>query len=146
MPKLGTELGAVQTPLIEYAQAVGWEYLAPDDCLRMRKGEEGFILESVFVDQMQRLNPDFMDNLLAEELIRRLNLIRPNIEGNREIWEHLRGVRTVYVPNLKLDRNVSFMDKENLSRNSLQVTDEFVFKRGRAGIRPDVVFLVNYLI
>lgn len=140
---LGSERGAVQKPLIEYAVQVGWEYVSPDEALRLRGGETGFIFKELFVDQMQKLNPGFMDNLLAEELIKNLQRIPPNIEGNLKAWEYLKGLQTIFVPNEKRERNVTFIDTENFQRNSFQVTDEFSFTNERKTIRPDIIFLIN---
>jgi hypothetical protein len=38
----------------------------------------------VLEERLLRFNPEFMDVALAGEVIRRLNLLRPTIEGNRE--------------------------------------------------------------
>ena len=34
----GDERGDVQNPLIKYATNVGWEYISPDEALRLRGG------------------------------------------------------------------------------------------------------------
>jgi len=143
MSKLGGERRAVQDPLIEYAQKVGWEFVDRDEALRLRGGESGLLFKELFINQMQKLNPGFMDHLLAEELIRRLQRIPPNIEGNLHAWEYLKGLRTVFVPNEKRERNVRFLDTRNIDRNVFHVTDEFRFNNGTHAIRADVVFLIN---
>ncbi len=140
---LGGERAAVQNPIIEYAVEMGWEYVEPEEALRLRGGKEGFIFREVFIDQIQRLNSDFMDRIMAEDLIKRLKRIPPGIEGNLQAWEHLRGLRAVYVPYEKRERNVTFIDAENVERNVFQVTDEFSFTNGTHTIRPDIVFLIN---
>ncbi|RLG25697.1 type I restriction endonuclease subunit R [Methanosarcinales archaeon] len=143
MSLLGGERGAVQNPLLKYATEVGWEYISPDEALRLRGGRTGFVLRELFIDQMQRLNQDFMDHLLAEELIKRLERIRPNIEGNEVALEYIKGLRTVFVPNEKRERNVRFVDTEEFERNRFHVTDEFSFTNGSKTIRPDLVLLIN---
>ena len=140
---LGGEQWAVQNPMINYAQDVGWQYISRDDALRLRGGEIGLILRETFIDQMVRLNAGFMDNLLAEELIKRLERVQPNIEGNLMAWEYLKGLRAVFVPNKKRERDVTFIDTDNINRNTFQVTDEFQFTNGSKTIRQDVVFLIN---
>ncbi|MGB9937300.1 MAG: type I restriction endonuclease subunit R [Methanobacterium sp.] len=140
---LGGERQSVQNPMIEYAMEIGWEYISPDDCLRLRCGREGFILKDVFVSQMQRLNDSFMDHLLAEELIKIISKVPPNIEGNLVAWEYLKGLRSVFVPNEKRERNVTFIDTSNIEKNTFHVTDEFSFTNGTKTIRPDVAFLIN---
>jgi len=143
MAHLGSERGAVQNPLIRYATEAGWEYLPPDEALRLRRGEEGAVLHEVLVKQLQRLNPGVVDLRRAEELIRRLVRVRPNIEGNLEAWEYLKGLKTVFVETERRERNVRLLDTTNVEVNSFHVTDEFTFTNGTHTIRPDVVFLIN---
>jgi len=40
MPGLTSERYTVQNPLIRYATQAGWEYLSPDEALRLRGGED----------------------------------------------------------------------------------------------------------
>jgi len=157
--KIGGERNSVQNPLINYVKEptaeyvtldgkkillnLGWEYVIPDESLRLRGGETGFVFKEIFINQMQKLNPEFMDHLMAEDLIRKLERITPNIEGNLIAWEYLKGLRTVFVPNEKRERNVKFIDTENIERNTFHHTGEFSFTNGNRTIRPDVVFLIN---
>lgn len=159
MTKLGGERYFVQNPIINYAQDpsaeyslpdgkkiilnLDWEYVNPNEALRLRGGKSGLVFKEIFIDQIQRLNPDFMDHLLAEELIKKLERIPPNIEGNFMAWEYLKGLKTVFVPNDKRERNVTFIDAENIDRNTFHVTDEFEFTNSVKTIRPDIVFLIN---
>ncbi len=156
---LGGERYSVQKPLIGYVREpsaeytasdgkkafldLGWEYIGPDEALRLRGGKTGFVFRELFINQMQKLNPGYMDHLLAEELIKRIDRIPPNIEGNQIAWEYLKGLKTVFVPNEKRERNVTFIDTENIDRNTFHVTDEFTFTSGSKTIRPDVIFLIN---
>jgi len=156
---LGGERYSVQKPLIGYVRDLsaeyktsdgkkafldlGWEYISPDEALRLRGGKTGFVFRELFINQMQKLNPGFMDHLLAEELIKGLERIPPSIEGNLIAWEYLKGLKTVFVPNEKRERNVRFVDTENIDRNTFHVTDEFAFTNGSKTIRPDIVFLIN---
>ncbi|MEA2075109.1 MAG: HsdR family type I site-specific deoxyribonuclease, partial [Euryarchaeota archaeon] len=156
---LGGERYSVQKPLIGYVREptaeyvtsegkkvyinLGWDYVSPDEALRLRGGTTGFVFKELFINQMQALNPDFMNLELAEELIKRLERIPPNIEGNLVAWEYLKGLRNIFVPDENRERNVRFIDTENIDRNVFQVTDEFSFTNGSKTIRPDVVFLIN---
>lgn len=143
MNSFGNERASVQQPLINYATDVGWEYIAPEKALRLRGGETGFLFKNIFINQMQRLNPLFMNQLLAEELIKKLERIAPNIEGNLTAWEYLKGLKTVFVSDEKRERNVRFIDTEDINNNTFNVTDEFSFTNGNKTIRPDIVFLIN---
>lgn len=157
---LGGERNSVQRPIIDYVIresqteyttpdgqtiliSLGWEHVSRDEALRLKGGETGIVFKEIFINQIQRLNPDFMDHLLAEDLIKRLERVPPNIEGNLIIWEYLKGLNSVFVPNEKRERNVRFIDTENIKRNTFHVTEEFSFSNGSKTIRPDIVFLIN---
>ncbi|VUT24554.1 MAG: hypothetical protein MASP_00571 [Candidatus Methanolliviera sp. GoM_asphalt] len=158
MGLLGGERYSVQDPIINYVREpsveyttsngkkvflnLGWEYIGPKEASRLRGGNTGFLFKELFISQMQKLNP-FMGRELAEELIKKLERIPPNIEGNFIAWEYLKGLRTVFVPGEKREKNIKFIDTKKINRNSFHVTDEFIFTNGNKTIRPDLVFLIN---
>ncbi|MEM4406357.1 MAG: type I restriction endonuclease subunit R [Candidatus Methanomethylicaceae archaeon] len=143
MMALGAERPAVQSPLVRYATQVGWTYLPPEEALRLRRGDAGLVLHEVLVQQLQRLNPDVVDVQKAEEVIRRLLLVQPSIEGNLQAWEFLKGLKTVFDKAENREWNVRFLDPANVEANTFHVTEEFRFHNGIYTIKPDVVFLVN---
>ena len=159
MSPLGGERYSVQKPIINYVKEssaeyvsqdgnkvflkLGWEYVSPDEALRLRGGKTGLVFKEIFINQMQRLNSGFMDHLLAEEVIKKLETVLPNIEGNFTAWKYLKGLGTIFVPGEKRERNIKFLDTEDVDRNTFHVTDEFEFTNGTKTIRPDIVFLVN---
>ena len=140
-----SEKDSVQKPILKYAQEIGWKYVSPDESLRMRCGETGLIHRETFIKQIMRLNSDFADLEVANILIKRLETdIRPDIEGDFTVWDHLQGNRTVFISEERRDRDVTFMDFDNVERNEFQVTEEFSFTNGvTSPNRPDIVFLVN---
>lgn len=140
--KLGTEMGSVQYPLINYAKEVGWTYLKPEEILLMRGGESGLLLQETFLKQVQRLNPAILDHARAEDLAKRLVRVLPRIEGNLEAWEYLRGLKTVFVPAEKRERNVRLLS-DNWEENTYHVTDELRFYNGAHRIRLDAAFFIN---
>lgn len=140
---LQSEKAMVQNPLIRYAIEAGWEYIEPYDALRLRGGESEVIFPDVLISQLQRLNPGMVDHTKAQEVIRRILGIRPNIEGNLEAWEYLKGLKTVFVEAEKREKNVRLLDPEKPESNVFHVTDEFKFTSGNYSIKPDVVFLIN---
>jgi type I restriction enzyme, R subunit len=142
MEKLGGERKAVQDTLIKYACQIGWDYVKPEEALRLRGGNTGSIFKEIFTNQMLKLNENFIDNLMVEELIRKLERLPTRVEGNMEAWEYLRGLKTVFLPLEKREKNVIFLD-ENISNNTFHVTDEFTFTNGTKTNRYDVVFLIN---
>jgi len=143
MSSLGQERTAVQDPILDYVQEIGWEYVSPDEASRLKRGETGFVFRDVFIRQMQKLNSDFMDTILAEQLLKEITRIPATIEGNFTAWEYLKGLKTIFVPDKNREKNIKFIDMENIERNVFQVTDEFSFTNGNNRIRLDIVFLIN---
>jgi len=140
------ERKGVQNPLLRYAEEAGWTYLPPEEALRLRRGEDSPVLHAVLVERLQNLNPGVVDSVTkAEEIAGRLVRVRPNIEGNLEVWEYLKGLKTVFVEAERRERNVRLLDVNRIEANAFHVTDEFRFVSGRTAIRADVVFLVNGL-
>src|SRR4030042_4245330 len=139
---LGNEKSSVQNPLILYATEIGWTYISQEDALTLRVGETGFVFKETFKSQLQKLN-DFITQPLAEDLIRKIEAIPPTIQGNLDAWEYLKGLKTVFVPKEKRERNVRLIDTKNINNNTFHITDEFTFTNGTKTIRCDVVFLIN---
>lgn len=121
---------------------LGWEYVSPEDALKLRGDERGFVFRDTLHSQLIKLN-NFITPELIDELIKKIERIPPSIEGNFIAWEYLKGLRTVFVPEEKRERNVKLIDTENIENNTFHVTDEFVFTNGTKTIRLDLVFLIN---
>nr|MBP8976077.1 HsdR family type I site-specific deoxyribonuclease [Bacteroidota bacterium] len=159
MNPLGGEYYSVQKPILHYVQdldveyvapngtkvllRLGWDYVPPEEALRLRGGETGIVFRDVFINQLQKLNPDFADRTMAEELIKKIEAVPSTIEGNFTIWEYLKGLKTVFVPSEKRERNITLLDTRNIDRNTFHITDEFRFTNGTKTIRQDIVFLIN---
>jgi len=142
--KLSSEYGMVQEPFGRYGDEIGWTSLTAEEALRLRGGPECPILREVFLEQVQRLNPGVVTSYeVAEELLGRLLRVRPDIEGNLEAWEYLRGLKTVFVAAEKREKNVRLLDADALRNNTFHITEEYRFTNGRFAIRPDIVFLIN---
>ena len=140
---LGSERGSVQNPFIRYAEEVGWEYLPREEALRLRKGETGLLLQEVFIERLIALNPGVVDRPRAEEVAERLKRLRPSIEGNKEAWEYLKGLKTVFIPEERRERNIRLIDPSRPEANRFHITDELVFSSGQHRIRFDLVLFVN---
>ena len=140
---LGSERAAVQNPFIRYAQEVGWTYLPPEEAKRLRRGETGLLLHDVFVSQVIALNPGVADLQRAEGLAQRLAGVPPNIEGNLQVWEYLKGLKTLFIPHERRERNVRLLDPLHPEANSFHITDELTLQSGNRRIRLDVALFVN---
>lgn len=154
-----TERDSVQNPMVSYVAEpkaeydassgrrllfkLGWEYLDRDEVVTLRGGQTGLVLQQVFRDQIIKLNPDFMTEEKASELLRQLELIPSTVEGNLTIWEYLKGVKTVFDDQEKRERNVTFIDTQNIDNNVFHVTDEMTYTNGNKTTRSDVVFFIN---
>lgn len=141
---VGGEGAAVQNPFVRYASEAGWTYLSPEQALDLRRGLTSPVLDTVLIAQLQRLNPGVVDHLHAEQLRDNLVRVRPNIEGNLDAWEYLKGLKTVFVDTEKRERNIRLLDPDNMEANTFHITDEFTFSRGTPpDIRTDIMFFVN---
>lgn len=141
---LGTERAAVQNPFLCYAEEAGWTYLSSEAALNLRRGITSPVLDAVLIQQLQRLNPAVIDAQRAEDMARRITRVRPNIEGNLDAWEYLKGLKTVFVEEQRRERNLKLLDLNDLGRNTFHVTDEFTFSNGTPpDIRTDLTFFIN---
>jgi type I restriction enzyme R subunit len=141
---IGGERAAVQNPFVKYAREAGWTYLSPEQALNLRRGKTSPILDTVLIDQLQKLNSAFVNRTRAEQICDRLIRVRPNIEGNLEAWEYLKGLKTIFVDAEKRERNLKLVDTENIQANAFHVTDEFEFSRGTPpDIRTDIMLFIN---
>lgn len=142
---LGSESGSVQRPFVRYAVDAGWEYLSHDDALGLRDWNTNSpVLNTVLITQLQKLNPGFVSSDAARELVRRFTHVRPNIEGNLDAWQYLKGERNVFDATQGRELHARFLDVTNVEANRFQVTDEFVYSNGTPpDIRADIVFFIN---
>jgi type I restriction enzyme R subunit len=138
------ERSAVQNPFLRYAEEAGWTYLSPTEALDRRRGVTSPVLDSILIDQLQRLNPEIVDHRRAEEIRDQLVRVRPNIEGNLDAWDYLKGLKTVFVEAGKRERNLRLIDAENIDANAFHVSDEFTFSNGKPpDVRTDIMLFVN---
>jgi type I restriction enzyme R subunit len=138
-----SERSAVQNPMLKYAEEIGWEYIRPQDALSLRSGDTGLYFAGILEAQLVRLNPDIVDASRTGDILRRLNLLKPTIQGNREAHSWLRSEQSVFVPNERRERNVRLIDFEHPENNLYHVTDEWWQKGTIYRNRADVVFVVN---
>src|SRR5437899_3643223 len=134
---------AVQNPMLKYAQEIGWEYIKPDDAIGLREGDTGLYFNGILEAQVFRLNSGVVDLSRTPDILRRLTLLKPTIEGNREAHSWLRGEQSVFVPEENRERNVKLIDFDNPENNLFHVTDEWWQKGVVFNNRADVVFLIN---
>ena len=141
---IGGERTSVQNPFINYAVESGWTYLSPEEALNYRRGITSPVLDSVLVERLIQLNPGFFDRSRAEETVHRIVRVKPNIEGNLDAWEYIKGLKTIFVPEEKRERNITLIDPHNIEANAFHVTDELTFSNGTPpDVRTDITFFIN---
>ncbi len=141
--RLITEKRDVQNRVINYLQAIGWEYIPPAD-LQEKRGfdiREPFILE-ILERKLKELNLGIITDENVGDVIRRLRLIPSTFTGNQEFLEYIRGRKTVYVEKEKRERNFKLIDFENPENNHFAFTMEFWFE-DREKRRLDIVLFIN---
>lgn len=138
-----SERSAVQNPMLKYAEEIGWENVRPEDALVLRGGDTGLYFTGILEAQLVRLNPGVVDTSRTGDILRRLSLLRPTIEGNRDAHSWLRGEQSVFVPEENRERNVRLIDFDRPENNVYHVTDEWWQKSTVFRNRADVVFLIN---
>lgn len=130
---------------MDYAKGVGWKYLTREQSLYLRGDETGIVFTDVLVDQLEALNPSVVNRVRAVDLAHRIVRALPNIIGNEDVWEYLRGLKKVFVEEQSRERDVRFLDVEAPTKNVFHVTDEFSFRPrpDAEAIRFDIVLLIN---
>lgn len=138
-----SEASAVQNPMLRYADQIGWDYISRTEALQRRGGAAGLYFTDILKTQLLKLNPGVVNSDRSEDIIRRLKLIPPTIEGNSQVLSWLRGEQSVFVSNENRERNVKLIDFENPENNIFHVTDEWRQEGTRFPNRADIVFLIN---
>ena len=138
-----TEKRDVQDRVIDYLQAIGWEYIPPDDLQEKRNFniKEPFIVE-ILESKLKELNPGIITDENAGDVIRRLRLIPSTLKGNEEFLEYLRGRKAVYVEKENREKNFKLIDFRNPQNNHFAFTKEFWFE-DREKRRLDIVPFIN---
>ena len=142
---VGSERGAVQNPFLRYADDADWTVVDRDEAFALRGGESGIVFTDILIDQLQALNPGTVSRDRAVDLAHRVVRALPNIKGNEDVWEYLRGLKKVFVEEENRERDVRFLDVDDVSNNVFHVTDEFQFRPrpDAEAIRFDIAFLIN---
>ena len=138
-----TEAASVQFPMVAHAAEIGWTSLSPDDAKAKRGGEDGMLFRQDLRAKLREFNSWLTDDA-ARQIVEKLEALRPNIEGNREMLQWLRGERSWYDEEEKRHRPVKVADFENAAANMFHVTWEWWLKPpARKGNRADVMFVIN---
>lgn len=135
------EFNTAQRPIIEYLIGLGWEFVSPETVESLRSSTKEPLLTPILRPKLLELNPAMTENE-ANDVIRRLKLIRETIEGNEEFLKFLRAEKTFFSSRENRELNLKLIDFENPENNSFNFTVEFWFEDvGR--IRTDFALFIN---
>lgn len=141
-----SEASAVQYPMLEYADQIGWSKLSTEEAFQLRGRDlHSLFYDGILLERLVGLNPDFMTLELAQDVLRRLKLINPKIEGNREMLRWMRGEMTAFDPVEKRERNVRLIDFDQQGNNRFNCTVEWRHKGAIHTNRADLIFSINGL-
>ncbi len=140
-----SEARSVQFPMVAHAEEIGWTPLSPDEAMARRGAEDAMLFRDELRAKLREFNPWLTDDAIRQ-IIEKLEALRPNIEGNREMLQWLRGERGWYDETEKRRRFVKVLDFDRADANVFHVTWEWRLKPpARKGNRADVIFLINGL-
>ncbi len=138
-----SEAGTVQFPMVKHAADIGWKPITPEIAKQKRGGDSGMMLRDELEAALAKFNP-WMKADAIRQVIEKLEVIPPTIEGNREMLTWLRGERQWYDETEKRHRRVQIIDFEHPDENIFHVTWEWKLKPpARKGNRADVMFVIN---
>lgn len=148
-----SEHKSVQARILKYAQEIGWRFVSQSEAESKRefdrsgisprekaKNASRYFTELLF-ETVKKFNPKYKDS--KEELLRKLDLPLPTIQGNREFLEHLQGQKTYFSKEDKREFNLKLIDFEHPEKNVYEVTEEYYLFNGQYANREDGVFLIN---
>ena len=97
----------------------------------------------VLKTQLLKLNKGIVDDANCADVMRKLGLLKPTLEGNQEALAWIRGEKSTFVAIENRERNVTLIDFENPENNLFHVTDVWEQQGTVHRNRADVVFLIN---
>ncbi len=148
-----TEHNSVQSRILEYAQDIGWIYVPRNEADRRRHFDQDGIspqdkaknaslfFDDILFENVREFNPQYSGSIA--DLLRKFEFLDPDIFGNRDFWQYLKGEKTFYYEKEKRELNLILIDYIQPERNIYEVTEEFYYFNGRNAAREDVVFLIN---
>ena len=138
-----SERSAVQRPMLEYAEAIGWRRVGPEEALALRGGDTGLYFTDVLREQLLALNPGIVDAARADDILRRSPCCGPPSRATATRSPGCAAQQSVFVPEENRELNLRLIDFDHPENNVFEVTDEWCAATARHRTRADVVFLIN---
>lgn len=143
MSTLSAEALAVQDPILQYAQEIGWQLIDVRSATSERRGDGGLYLYRTLRRKLLDLNPGVVSESNVDEIVEKLESVRSTIEGNRQVLSWLRGRLTIHVDEERRSVHLTVIDFDHPSNNIFHVTKEWQYTNGQFANRADVVFCIN---
>jgi len=154
-----SEHKSVQARILKYAQEINWSFVSRSEAEKRRgfdatgvspkekaKNASLFFVDTLF-EKVKEFNPHFGRGLSEVEarndLLRKLNLPLPTIQGNLEFLQHLQGEKTFFSSEENREYNFVLINYDEPDKNIYEVTEEYYLFNGQHANREDVVFLIN---
>lgn len=146
-----------QLPALQLLQNMGWQYLSPDEALRLRGGKlSGVLLEGVLVPWLRKQNrvrfkgktlPFTEGNILSAMQSLKEIPLDELVRTNEKIYDLLvlgKSLQQSVDGDIK-SFTLHYIDWEHSENNVFHVTEEFAVERSGSHLtrRPDIVLFVN---
>ena len=140
-----TEKRDVQDQLIHFLTGIGWTFIEQGELPAWRKQDETepFLVETL-TGQLARLNGWPAGDPRVDDVVRRLDLLPANLEGNEGYLAALRGRWTAYDPARQREYDVTLIDYDKRAANRFHFSEEVWFQ-DRDRRRLDMVLYINGL-
>ncbi len=147
-----TEHKTVQNKILKYAKEIGWDVVSrsqaealrgftEDGSIRSRAKNASLSFDNLLFQKVKEFNSNYVQS--QQELVSQLSLLPPNIFGNQEFLQFLKGEKTFFHDQQSRELNLKLIDFDNIENNAFQVTEEYYYFNGKHGNREDIVFLIN---
>ncbi|MCC6454752.1 MAG: type I restriction endonuclease subunit R [Caldilineaceae bacterium] len=135
----------VQDQLINFLRGIHWTFIERYELPHWRNGDETqpFLID-VLRRQLAKLNGWSQEDGRIDDLVRRLRLVAPTLEGNEQVLLALRNEWTAYDRAQQREFNVTLIDYGNLTNNQFHFSEEVWFQDSDRR-RLDVVLYINGL-
>ncbi len=152
------ELYSAHIPALQTLISLGWNYLPPETCLKMRGGNSNLVLKGVLVDELKKrtfnfkgqsypLSPNAIDQIVRD--LTSPPMHEGLLSANEKLYNAITlGITvTEFVDGKRQSVTVPIIDWQEPCNNSFIVTDEFevLTTDGTRTRRPDIICYVNGL-
>lgn len=147
---------SAKVPALQVLMAMGYDYLTPSRCLKLRGGERELILRELLIGRLQQFRftlrgrEHSLSANAIEQVLRDISTPAMNeglITANQRIYDRLMlGITvTEFVEGRRESITVPLIDWRNTDNNRFHVTEEFsvLNTAGAQPRRPDIVCFVN---